>query len=136
MSVPCAIFRRFVQWHNNVLLCLMWVRETKHYRDIGGNNETTEWIRHLTVLPLNILFVIAKDNKVFGIAPSSIYSWSISHILEHEFFYFAVWAAQAVRKKKWIWVFLSNVWGWFFQLFVGKKEFKNIVGSALKSYIA
>ena len=37
-----------------------------------------------------------------------------------------------------IWVFLSNFWGWFLQLFVGKKiwnSFKNIVGSALKSCI-
>ena len=35
----------------------------------------------------------------------------------------AVWAAQAARKKKWIWVILSNFWGWFFQLFEGKKKF-------------
>ena len=34
----------------------------------------------------------------------------------------AVWAAQAVRKRKWILVFLSNFWGWFFQLFMGKKN--------------
>ena len=31
---------------------------------------------------------------------------------------------RAARKKKWIWVFLSNFWGWFFQLFVVKKIFK------------
>ena len=34
----------------------------------------------------------------------------------------AVWAAQGSKEKKWIWVFLSNFWGWFFQLFVGKKK--------------
>ena len=37
----------------------------------------------------------------------------------------AVWAAQAARKQKWIWVILSNFWGWFFQLFVGKIFFKS-----------
>ena len=34
----------------------------------------------------------------------------------------AVWDELAVRKKKWIWVFLSNFLGCFFQLFVGKKK--------------
>ena len=44
-----------------------------------------------------------------------------------------------IVKKRWIWVFLSNFWGWFFQLVVGKKRFKfffeNIVASTLKSCI-
>ena len=31
---------------------------------------------------------------------------------------------RAVRKKKWILVFLSNFWGWFFQLFGVKKKLK------------
>ena len=34
---------------------------------------------------------------------SSIYSWSINHVLEHEFFYLgrlAVWAAQGSEEKK------------------------------------
>ena len=30
---------------------------------------------------------------------------------------------QAVMQKKWIWVFLSNFWRWFFQLLVGKKNY-------------
>ena len=34
----------------------------------------------------------------------------------------SVWAELAVRKKKWIWVFLGNFWGCFFQLFEGKKN--------------
>ena len=34
----------------------------------------------------------------------------------------AVWTELAVRKKKWIWVFLGNFWGCFFQLFEGKKN--------------
>ena len=47
-------------------------------------------------------------------------------------FVWAVWAELAVRKKKWIWVFLGNFWGCFFQLFEGKKNeffFENIVES-------
>ena len=51
----------------------------------------------------------------------------------------AVWAVRAVRKKKRIWWILSNFWGWFFQLFEGKKKFwknfKNILATALNSYI-
>ena len=35
----------------------------------------------------------------------SIYSWSIDHILEHEFFCLG-WAGS--KEKKWIWVFLGN----------------------------
>ena len=31
----------------------------------------------------------------------------------------AIWAVLAERGIKWIWVFLSNLWGWFFQLFEG-----------------
>ena len=54
--------------------------------------------------------------------PSSIYSWSISHILEHEFFCFGCLGWAGSKEKKWIWIFLSNFWGWFFQLFVGKKN--------------
>jgi hypothetical protein len=53
--------------------------------------------------------------------PSFIYSWSIGHILEHEFFCLGHLGCAGSKEKKWIWVFLSNVWGWFFQLFVGKK---------------
>ena len=42
----------------------------------------------------------------------------------------AVWAAQGSMEKKWIYIFLSNFWGCFFPLFVGKKYLiskKNIV---------
>ena len=34
--------------------------------------------------------------------PSYIYSWSIGHILEHEFFCLGHFAVLAVREKKWI----------------------------------
>ena len=65
---------------------------------------------------------------------STIYSWSIGHILEHEFFCLG-WAGS--KEKKWIWVFLCNFWGCFFQLFEGKKIWsfffflENIVHPAL-----
>ena len=51
---------------------------------------------------------------------SLIYSWSIGHILEHEFSWLGHLGCAGSKEKKWIWVFLSNFWGWFFQLFVGK----------------
>ena len=50
--------------------------------------------------------------------PSSIYSWSISHILEHEFFWLGPLGSKG---KKWIWGFLSNFWGWFW----GQKKVQN-----------
>ena len=51
----------------------------------------------------------------------SIYSWSIGHILEHEFFCLGCLGWAGSKEKKWIWVFLCNFWGCFFQLFEGKK---------------
>ena len=37
------------------------------------------------------------------------------------------------EKKKWFWVVLSNFWGCFFQVFVGKKKIWNIVASVIKN---
>ena len=56
--------------------------------------------------------------------PSFIYSCSIGHILEHEFFCLGRLGSSGSKEKKWIWVFLSNFWWWFFQLFVSKKNLK------------
>ena len=71
--------------------------------------------------------------------PSSIYSCSIGHILEHEFFCLGRLGSSGSKEKKRIWVILSNFWKWFFQLFAGKKKkskfFKNILATALKNYI-
>ena len=58
--------------------------------------------------------------------PSSIHSWSISHILEHEFFCLGRLDSSGSKEKKWIWVFLSNFWGWFFQILWAKKIFKKM----------
>ena len=64
------------------------------------------------------LYQFSFFDKFFWCHPSSIYSWSIGHILEHEFFCLGhLGCAGSKGKKKWIWVFLSNFWGWFFQLF-------------------
>ena len=57
---------------------------------------------------------------------------AIGHILEHEFFCLGCLGSAGSKEKKWIWVFLGNFWGWFFQLFEGKKNdffFENIVES-------
>ena len=58
--------------------------------------------------------------------PSSIYSCSISHILENEFFCLGCLGSYGWKKN---WVFLSNFWGWFFQLFVVKKNKNKIISS-------
>ena len=44
----------------------------------------------------NVAFTLIS----FGVLPSSICSCSLSHILEHEFSVWAVWAVRAVSKKK------------------------------------
>ena len=54
--------------------------------------------------------------------PSFINSWSIRHILEHVFFWLAVFAAQG-EKNLYFW---ANFEGGFFNFF------KNIVASAIK----
>ena len=71
-----------------------------------------------------------RGYKVHNI-PSSIYSWSISQILEHEF-----WEAQGSKGGKSGFEFFWATFEGGFQLFVGKKNynfFENIVASALKS---
>ena len=36
----------------------------------------------------------------------------------------AFWAAQGSKEKKWIWVLLSNFWGWFFQRLISQPFIK------------
>ena len=67
--------------------------------------------------------------------PSSIYSFSISHILKREFFCLGRFGSQGSKEKKWICVFLSNFWGCFFKLFVVEKKLKNILATELNSGI-
>ena len=47
---------------------------------------------------------------------------AIGHILEHELFCLGCLGSAGSKEKKWIWVFLGNFWGCFFQLFEGKKN--------------
>ena len=46
-----------------------------------------------------------------------------------------IWTVRAVREKKWICGILSNFWGWFFQIFVGKIFFcpQKVEKTTLKS---
>ena len=83
-----------------------------------------------TLVFAHVPFIVFAPQKVhtaqweiFTFFPSSIYSWSKDHILEHEFFCLGRLGSQGNKGKKWIWGILSNFWGWFFQLFVGKKIF-------------
>ena len=70
--------------------------------------------------------------------PSSIYSWSIGHILEHECFCLGRLGSQGSKRKK---VDLKNSDQLFRAVFstFGEQNFfnfsKNIVGSALKKCI-
>ena len=106
---------------------------TRNPQKIYNRAAITESIHY--EIHLNRLFISSQDS----LCPSSIHSWSIGHILEHDFFCLGHLGCAGSKEKKWIWGILSNFWGWFFQLFEGKKifwkNFKNILATALKSYI-
>ena len=53
--------------------------------------------------------------------PSSIYSWSIGRILEHEFFCLGRLGSSGSKGKKVDLSFSEHLLRGFFQLFVGKK---------------
>ena len=60
--------------------------------------------------------------------PSSIYSCSIGHIWEHEFCHLGCWAVLwKISETTKILLLVSYFWGWFFQLFEGKKRFKKFL---------
>ena len=75
----------------------------------------------------------------FRIYPSSIYSWSIGHILEHEFFCLGHLGCAGSRRKKVDLSFSEQLLRVVFSTFWGKKKFqkifKNILATTLKSYI-
>ena len=66
--------------------------------------------------------LVLEAKTKYTLYPRSIYSWSIGHILEHEFFCLGCLGSQGSKEKKWIRGILSNFWGWFFQLLVVKKN--------------
>ena len=57
--------------------------------------------------------------RLFRFFPPVLYSWSIRHILEHVFFWLAVFAAQG-EKNLYFWANFEGVF--FFQLFEVTKE--------------
>ena len=74
--------------------------------------------KYMTGIAANFCFIFKWFGTVFAPQrvywkPSFIYSWSKSHILEHELFG-SFGKLKAVRKKKSFWVFLSYFWGCFF----------------------
>ena len=72
--------------------------------------------------------------------PSSIYSWSIGHILEYEFFCLGRLGCAGSKGKKVDLSFSEQLLRVVFSTFCGQKNelnfFSNVVGSALKSYTA
>ena len=70
-------------------------------------------------------------------SPSSIYSWSIGHILEHEFFCLGRLGCAGSKEKKVDLSFSEQLLRVGFSTFGGQNFFffENIVASALKSCI-
>ena len=77
--------------------------------------------------------------KVLYKYPSSIYSWSIGHILEHEFFCLGHLGCAGSKGEKVDLRKSEQLLRVFFSTFWGQKKnskfFKNILATALKSYI-
>ena len=80
---------------------------------------------------------IKLSSQIF--IPSSIYSLSIGHILEHEFFCLGHLGCAGSKEKKVDLSFSEQLLRVVFSTFGGQKKkkkfFKNILASALKSYI-
>ena len=66
------------------------------------------------------------------VGPSSIYSCSIDHILEHEFCHLGCWAVSEKFLKRRIFCLSMQVFEAVFSCFGGQK--RNVVASELKSY--
>ena len=76
--------------------------------------------------------------KVLFIYPSSIYNWSIGQILEHEFLCLGRLGSQGSKEKKVDLMNSEQLLRVVFSTVYGQKNqnfFKNILASALKSYI-
>ena len=75
-------------------------------------------------------------NLQFTYYPSSIYSWSIGHILEHEFFCLGRLGSSGSKEKKVDLSYSEQVLRVVFSTFLGqKKKIKSILAFALKNYI-
>ena len=84
-----------------------------------------------------LLYCLGSLKNCWGYSPSSIYSWSISHNLEHEFFCLGrLGSSGQSGKKSGFEFFWATFEGGFFNiLWAKKKRNLNIVGSAKKSCI-
>ena len=77
-------------------------------------------------------------SKKASLFPSSIYSWSISHILKHEFFCLGRFGSQGSKGKKVDLSFSEQLLRVVFSTFCGQKKnfnFLNFLATALKSFI-
>ena len=99
------------------------------------------WLLTIRIKAKAKWFIAADQFPVnkFWTYPSSIYSWSIGHILEHDFFCLGHLGCAGSKGKKvdlrnseqLLRVVFSTFWGQ--KIFL--KIFKNILTTALKSYI-
>ena len=95
----------------------------------------------MTVEPSYHAMLHATMIKKMHFGPSSIYSWSVSHILKRELFCLGRFGSQGSKGKKVDLSFSEQLFRvFFFQLFVDKtmnsKNFENTVGSAVHIYTA
>ena len=65
---------------------------------MGNYGETDEE----KVLKGNYVFSFINFRLLFNFVPSFVYSWSITHILEHEFFCLGHLGCACSREKRWI----------------------------------
>ena len=66
--------------------------------------------------------VLNVECWVLGFGPSSIYSWSIDHILEHEFFCLGRLGCPGSKEKKVDLSFSEELLRVFFSTFCGQKK--------------
>ena len=78
------------------------------------------------IFPRLLLLTFLKNRKFYSCLPSSIYSWSIGHILEHEFFCAGHLECVGSKEKKVDLSFSEQLLRVVFSTFCGKKKKKNL----------
>ena len=71
---------------------------------------------------IDVSFTCSISPNLSSHVAQFLYSWSISHILEHEFFCLGRLAAQGSKEKSGFEIFWATFESGFFQLFKGKKN--------------
>ena len=101
-------------------------------RNVGLGTMLNRILIQAKAKPSKFLSSLKLMKEDTGFIPSSIYSWSIGHILEHKFFCLGRLGSQGSKEKK-----SEQLLRVFFSTFGGQKNilnhFKTIIGSALKS---